>query len=60
MRYEYAGGDVDGFTACTARFPDDDLYIAALSNHEAQNTCNTVVVQLAAIVLSGSGRDRDT
>lgn len=60
VRYEYAGGDVNGFTACTARFPDDDLYVAALSNLEAQNTCNTTVVRLAAAVLSGdrSGRDR--
>jgi CubicO group peptidase (beta-lactamase class C family) len=54
VRYEYAGGDVDGFTACAARFPDDDLYIAALSNLEAQNTCNTTVAQLAAVLLSDS------
>jgi CubicO group peptidase (beta-lactamase class C family) len=55
VRYEYAGGDVNGFTACIARFPDDDLYVAALSNLEAQNTCNTTAVKLAAAALSGRG-----
>jgi CubicO group peptidase (beta-lactamase class C family) len=44
------GGSVPGFSACVARYPSADLYVAVLSNVQARPVC-ALVRELATAVL---------
>jgi CubicO group peptidase (beta-lactamase class C family) len=50
-RVAYHGGSINGFSACVARFPDDDVFVAVLSNLEGQDVCGAALGDLAPLTV---------